>query len=358
MKSASSYKKYNGRGYTGLANLGNTCFLNACIQALSHTYELSEILDSPITKTYMNPEKMDTELLQEWNDLRESLWKQNGSISPNKFVHNVHRIAHYKQRDIFTGWSQNDMPEFLLFMIECIHNSLARSVKIKITGKSENQTDELAIKCYEMLQKTYSREYSEIMDLFYGIYVSQISADSGDTNTKSFHSITPESYFVLDIPIPSEHPETPTLYDCFDLFVKPEILTGENAWYNEKTKQYENAKKQILFWNFPKILIITLKRFSPDGRQKMENIIDFPLENMDLSRYIQGYNASEYIYDLYAVCNHIGNIFMGHYTSFVKAANGEWLHYNDQSVEKVENPDSVITPMAYCLFYRKKNKNI
>lgn len=352
MQSTELYKKYSGKGYTGLVNLGNTCFLNSCIQALSHTYEMTEFLDSPITKTYMNPAKIDTEILKEWNELRMAMWQQNGTISPNKFVHNVHRIAHHKQKDIFTGWSQNDMPEFLLFMIECIHNSLARSVKIKISGKSENKTDELAIKCYEMLRDTYSREYSEVMELFYGIYVSQISTEIGG----KVHTIKPESYFILDLPV-VEMP-TSTLYDCFDLFVKPENLVGENSWYNEETKLYENVNKQILFWNFPKILIITLKRFSPDGRQKMEGLIDFQLENLDLSRYINGYNASEYVYDLYAVCNHIGNIFMGHYTAFVKTANGEWLHYNDQSVENVVNPASVVTSMAYCLFYRKKNKKL
>ena len=355
------------KGYTGLANLGNTCFLNACIQVLNHTYEMTDILDSPIVKSYTNFSKIETEILKEWNELRASMWQQNGTgslshtgqatvVSPNKFVHNVHRIAHLKKKDIFTGWSQNDMPEFLLFMIECIHNSLARPVKIKISGKKENKTDELAIKCYEMLKNSYSCEYSEIMELFYGIYVSQISAIDGGCCDK-IHTIKPENYFILDLPISTK--PAANLYDCFDLFVKPEILIGENAWYNENTKIYENVKKQIVFWNFPKILIITLNRFSPDGTQKMEGHIDFPLENLDLSQYIKGYNASHYVYDLYAVCNHIGNIFMGHYTAIVKPnASNEWLHFNDQSVEKISDPASIVTPMAYCLFYRKKNKTL
>jgi ubiquitin carboxyl-terminal hydrolase 4/11/15 len=43
----------------------------------------------------------------------------------------------------------------------------------------------------------------------------------------------------------------------------------------------------------------------------------------------------------------------GHYTAFVKndAAN-KWIHYDDNGVSIIDNPASVVTPMAYCLFYR------
>ena len=39
-------KIYADKGLTGLVNMGNTCFVNTCIQILSHTYELNELLDS------------------------------------------------------------------------------------------------------------------------------------------------------------------------------------------------------------------------------------------------------------------------------------------------------------------------
>jgi ubiquitin C-terminal hydrolase len=43
----------------------------------------------------------------------------------------------------------------------------------------------------------------------------------------------------------------------------------------------------------------------------------------------------------------------GHYTAFIKNANGKWYHMNDSAIAEIRESD-IITPMAYCLFYRKK----
>ena len=343
--------KYENKGFVGLANLGNTCFLNSCLQVLNHTYEIHILTDTKNKSNQIKNNIDDSIILKEWNELRELMWSGNGTISPNKFVHTVHQIAQKKDRDIFTGWLQNDITEFLLFLVECFHNSISRKITMKINGTPENQTDRLAISCYELLQSVYSKEYSEIMDLFYGVYVTSISC----INNKTTYSLKPEHFFVLDLQIFKGTNICPTLYDCFDLFVTPESMTGENAWFNETTGVKEDIMKGACFWSFPKILVITLKRFSPDGSQKINNVIQFPLANLNLSKYVKGYNPKSYVYDLFGVCNHMGGVSGGHYTSFVKNVSGQWVHYNDDVVELVPDPNIIISPMAYCLFYRKNN---
>jgi len=44
-----------------------------------------------------------------------------------------------------------------------------------ISGKPENETDKIAVQCFEMIKNMYSKEYSEIWNLFYAVHVSEIT---------------------------------------------------------------------------------------------------------------------------------------------------------------------------------------
>jgi len=340
---------YKNRGYVGLCNLGNTCFLNSCVQILNHTYELVELIKIVQQKGEMIKKGDDSIILNEWADLCLLMWNCEDpcAVSPKKFVHQVHNIARNKGRELFTGWGQNDITEFLLFMIDCMHNSISRRIDVSIHGTPKHHRDKTAIQCYKMLKNIYEKEYSEIMDMFYGIYISEITSPEDATQIRSSK---PEHFFILDICIPSNMSNI-TLYDCFNMFVSSEQIKGDNGWYNESTKEKEDAQKRITFWNFPKILVIALKRFSHDGMHKINDLVDFPLENLNLNAYVKGYKPEQYLYHLYGVCNHIGSVNGGHYTSFVRNACGEWIHYNDTYVQKISQ-QNVVSPSAYCLFYR------
>jgi len=342
---------YKDKGLSGLANLGNTCFINSCMQVLSHTYELNYFLGLETYKKKLK-NKYDSALLLEWDELRKLLWGNNCVVSPGKFIKTIQKIASIKGMEMFTGFSQNDLPEFLLFLIDCFHNSLSREIKMTITGQPENETDKIAIQCFETVKNMYSKEYSEIWNLFYAVHVSEITSLETGERLK----ITPEPYFMIDLPIPQGN-KSPSLIDCFNYYVEGEILEGENAWYNEDKKEKINIKKKIQFWSFPTILVIDLKRFNSHNLQKNQIVVSFPIDDLDLSNYVIGYKKESYKYELYGVCNHSGNVLGGHYTAYVKNANGKWYHFNDTSVTEVGLVDSIISPKAYCLFYRKKPTN-
>ena len=340
--------KYKNNGLSGLANLGNTCFINSCIQILSHTYELNYFLDNDTYKLKLQ-NKYESALLIEWDNLRKMLWNQNCIISPGKFIKTIQKVAELKDVEIFTGYYQNDVSEFLLFLIDCFHTSLSRSVKMNILGIPENDKDKLAIQCFEMIKNTYSTDYSEIWNLFYAVHVSEIYCLKTGKQLK----INPEPYFMIDLPIPPEN-KSPTLIDCFNHYVTGEILDGDNRWFNDETKEYMDVRKKIQFWSFPNILVIDLKRFNQRS-QKNQVLVTFPIDDLDLSNYVIGYKKDMYKYELYGVCNHSGSVLGGHYTSYVKNANEKWYHFNDTSVSEVGLNESIVSAKAYVLFYRKKN---
>ena len=335
-----------GTGKTGLDNLGNTCFMNSALQCLSHTYILNDMLDEGKYKKRLN-KVADSIILHEWDKLRKLMWSEDCIISPGGFFGAIRKVANLKDRAIFTGYAQNDLQEFLNFLIDCFHEAIKREVQMDITGVPKSEKDKLAISCYNMYIRMYSKEYSEILNIFYGIHVSKLEFEDG-----SHQSTSPEPFFTLSLPIPNKR--RVSLYDCFNEYVKKEMLDDDNKVINEKTKKKEKCTKQLLFFNLPKILIILLKRFNNNG-SKIKTNVNVPLANFDLSKYVIGYKNKDTIYDLYGICNHMGNENFGHYTSYVKLKNDKWYEFNDRVVSEFKG--NLISENSYCLFYRKKKLN-
>ena len=339
--------KYKDRGLTGLANVGNSCYINSCMQLLSHIYELNDFLDG------FNQDKINNNLeatiFKEWNSLRKLMWSENCTIAPWGFIKAIQYVAREKNMELFSGFAQNDVSEFLLFIIDCMHTGIKREVNMAISGNVMNDTDSLAQDCYKMMQNMYKKEYSEILNIFYGISVTQIKAYKNE----KVLSRTCEPFSILSLSLPNKL--SATIFDCLDLYGVNEDLCGENAWYNDKTKQKEDIKKNTIFWSLPNILIIHLKRFN-NANKKVHMMVTTPLQDVDLSRYIHGYNATDYIYDLFGTGNNSGGVLGGHYTAHIKNANNKWYNFNDTSVKQISD-ESVINQYTYCLFYRKKNKH-
>jgi ubiquitin C-terminal hydrolase len=337
-----NFEKYKNKGLTGMANLGNTCYLNSCIQILSHMYEFNNLLEDIDFKNKLN-NIPDSVLLLEWDKLYRLMWSENCTIAPYGFLKSVQKIAELKKKEIFSGYAQNDLPEFLIFLIDSFHNSLMREVDININGVSQNKTDKLATICYNMVKNMYSKTYSELLQLFYGISVSQIISLNNE-----IMSLTPEPFCILSLPIPNI--KGPSIFDCLNLYCEKEILEGDNAWYNERTKEKETVKKNMIFWSLPKILIIDIKRFD-NYNKKIHKIVSTPLTNVDFSDYVFGYNKHNSIYELFGICNHYGGSYGGHYTAYVKNANNKWYEFNDTLVREIDT-SKLISDKSYSFFYR------
>jgi ubiquitin carboxyl-terminal hydrolase 8 len=135
-------------------------------------------------------------------------------------------------------------------------------------------------------------------------------------------------------------------------------MTGKCQWNCPQCKVHRDAEKKIDIWKLPPLLIIHFKRFKYQGvwRDKITTNIDFPIENLKLDKYILNGEARSQLkntYRLYAISNHSGTLDGGHYTAMCRNYElNRWLKFDDTDVKEV-NTTSIISPLAYILFYTR-----
>jgi ubiquitin carboxyl-terminal hydrolase 4/11 len=99
--------------------------------------------------------------------------------------------------------------------------------------------------------------------------------------------------------------------DCIEMFTSTETLGPDDPWYCGKCKNFVQAEKKLELWKLPDVLIVHLKRFSFNkySRDKLDTLVNFPVEDLDLNKYVL--SKGEYNYDLHGITDHyVKNIFL------------------------------------------------
>ncbi|KAL3331591.1 hypothetical protein AABB24_035099 [Solanum stoloniferum] len=151
--------------------------------------------------------------------------------------------------------------------------------------------------------------------------------------------------------------EAISLFSCLEAFLKEEPLGPDDMWYCPCCKEHRQASKKLDLWRLPDILVFHLKRFSYSRwlKNKLDTFVNFPIHNLDLSKYVKSTDLSEssHVYELYAISNHYGGLGGGHYTAYCKLIDDDrWYHFDDSHVSPVAELD-IKTSAAYVLFYRR-----
>uniref|UniRef100_A0A3P9DQF5 ubiquitinyl hydrolase 1 n=1 Tax=Maylandia zebra TaxID=106582 RepID=A0A3P9DQF5_9CICH len=324
-----------GRGRTGLRNVGNTCFLNAVVQCLSHTCGLRGYC---LLRSYKH-EKFSKEeaKLMEFSKVLSGLWDVNEGdkvVNPRQFYNVFTEAVPY-----FNGYQQ-DAQEFLRFLLNKLHTEINRRPYVRRAGKEPEQkfarfiSEEAAV----MWKKHLERDDSIIV-LFSGQLRSSLHC-----SVCSHYSNTFDVFCDLSLPIPKV-----TLRECLDLFSQEEKLDKENSPMCERCNRRTECTKRLSIQRFPQVIVI-LNRFTTSrwSISKSTIYVSFPLTNLDLGPY-GPVDCGSVLYDLYAICNHAGTVNMGHYTACCLDENG-WCFYNDSVTPLTEN--QLQTNQAYVLFYQ------
>uniref|UniRef100_A0A8C0B569 Ubiquitin carboxyl-terminal hydrolase n=1 Tax=Buteo japonicus TaxID=224669 RepID=A0A8C0B569_9AVES len=147
------------------------------------------------------------------------------------------------------------------------------------------------------------------------------------------------------------------LKDCIELFTTKEKLGAEDPWYCPNCKEHQQATKKLDLWSLPPVLVVHLKRFSYSRymRDKLDTLVDFPINDLDMSEFLINPNAGPCRYNLIAVSNHYGGMGGGHYTAFAKNKDdGKWYYFDDSSVSTACE-DQIVSKAAYVLFYQRQD---
>lgn len=165
-----------------------------------------------------------------------------------------------------------------------------------------------------------------------------------------------------------------TLDDCLEAFAKEEKIPEA---YCSRCRDFRVQTKRMSLWRLPPVMIIHLKRFqfTPTMRRKLQELVVFPTEGLDLSRILastdrpppentNGVNGEHEeredhddgsLYDLYAVVHHQGALSGGHYVASLKSeVDGQWRLFNDAQIFEIHARE-VVDPSAYILFYIRRD---
>lgn len=368
-KTDTKYEKINKvHGLIGLKNLGNTCFMNSCLQCLSNIPELTQYFYSNEYKNELNQSSPSKGLLAKvYAKLIHTMRSESsyGSIAPSDIKRISGRIS-----SRFQGYDQQDAQEYLRFLLDGLHEDLNRIInKPKYYEIKDNPNIKDIIVSDEYWKYYTDRNSSPLSDLFCGQLKSEVICVKC-----SYRSLCYDVFWDLSLPIPynKQKPKFNSttckntsilIEDCLKSYTEEESLTENDAFYCKKCKAHCPVHKKISLCRSPKILVLHLKRFlyTSYNKNKITSYIKYPEKNLSLKPYFSADSMNEkllsqsYTYELIGIVNHMGNLNGGHYTADCRNPdNLEWYNYNDSNVSKIDK-QNFKSSSAYILFYRQSN---
>ncbi|XP_041972370.1 ubiquitin carboxyl-terminal hydrolase 32 isoform X2 [Aricia agestis] len=190
-------------GATGLHNLGNTCFMNAALQAVWNTEALTRYFNSGMQYYEVNttnPLGTKGELALRFGELCNEVWTGSArSVAPLRVRACVTRHAR-----ALAGGGQHDAQELLAWLLDALHEDLNRAAPAPTppvstpapTNTPDTRPDQVV--AAEAWSQHVSRNDSVMTELFYGQLKSKVRCRCGR------ESVRFDAFNMLSLPLPLE----------------------------------------------------------------------------------------------------------------------------------------------------------
>lgn len=334
----------------GIANIGNTCYLNSAIQALRATPAFASYFCGDTWRAHSDDSRKGAELTKETAAVIAELCATGArTLVPGKFVRSFVAAASEINDEIHYG-AQADCAEAIHILLDMLHTHLAREVVMNIRGEARSPAAAEYIKSLESWAAFFHKEYSPLLDMFYGQTRSRVVCERCAATSDRY-----EPWNVLSLPIPGADKAgapAPTLHECLAARFADEKLDDYEC---SRCRDKVPAKIEHTLSRFPQYLIVSLKRFTNAGA-KVRARIPYDDTDVDLSDWrawtgLQPREAAQY--RVYATIEHLGSSRMGHYIMRGRSSSDSWLVYDDASV----HPSPIggaAGPDTYVLFLEKR----
>lgn len=303
LRSVRRWQALAPRPGAGLANLGNSCFLNATVQCLAHTPQAAlSLLEFPLRHDNQKHSLAAVALRELISGI---LTTDDEAVAPFQLLSRLSDLGPFSRS------RQEDAHEFLRALLDAVSDGfLARQVG--------------------------SRRLDPVSAVFGGELASVIGCPECGFKSKSI-----EQFNDLSL-----EPKA-SIKAALRAFFTSEVLDADNTWKCGQCYKCVRATKALTLETPPEVLVIHLKRYeSASMRSKVQRHVAFD-DTMKL----------QVAYSLRAVLVHDGlTTRSGHYSAFVKDADGHWFACDDHLVSRVQ-PSVVFTQQAYLLFYSRRIKD-
>ncbi|XP_042453329.1 ubiquitin C-terminal hydrolase 13-like isoform X2 [Zingiber officinale] len=290
-----SYDSKKETGYVGLKNQGATCYMNSLLQTLYHIpYFRKAVYHMPTTENDMPSGSIPLALQSLFYKLQYS----DNSVATKELTKSF-------------GWDTYD--SFMQHDVQELNRVLCEKLEDKMKGTVVEGT----------IQHLFEGHHMN--------YIECINVDYKSTRKESFYDLQLDVKGCRDV------------YASFDKYVEVERLEGDNK-YQAENHGLQDAKKGVLFIDFPPVLQLQLKRFEYDFMRdtmvKINDRYEFPLQ-LDLDRDNGRYLSPDAdrrvrnLYTLHSVLVHSGGVHGGHYYAFIRPTlSDQWFKFDDERVTK------------------------
>nr|KJB73308.1 hypothetical protein B456_011G226800 [Gossypium raimondii] len=282
-------------GYVGLKNQGATCYMNSLLQTLYHIpYFRKAVYHMPTTENDMPTGSIPLALQSLFYKLQYS----DTSVATKELTKSF-------------GWDTYD--SFMQHDVQELNRVLCEKLEDKMKGTVVEGT----------IQQLFEGHHMN--------YIECINVDYKSTRKESFYDLQLDVKGCKDV------------YASFDKYVEVECLEGDNRYHAEQFG-LQDARKGVLFIDFPPVLQLQLKRFEYDFMRdtmvKINDRYEFPLQ-LDLDREDGKYLSPEAdrsvrnLYTLHSVLVHSGGVHGGHYYAYIRPTlSDQWFKFDDERVTK------------------------